>query len=276
MTRLTSYLSLVPLLVKADHRSMRHAISVLRAYRLPHEKVMNNERFSILTELAREWKFQIYNQHLAWIDCDEFWNDWNQFDGLKSQRPDRKFVVWSMARSVRSLAGDTAECGVYTGCSTYLMCIASLPFERTHHVFDSFEGLSSPSDEDRPSSENAYVWRQGDLAVTEAEVKSKLKRFSFIEYHKGWIPGPFSDVSDRSFRFVHVDVDLYQPTRDSIRFFYDRLVPGGILLCDDYGYHTCAGARRAFDEFVHERSLDPVVHLPTGQGFIVKSVKSQG
>ena len=57
--------------------------------------------------------------------------------------------------------------------------------------------------------------------------------------------------------------------RSSIR----RLVTGGILLCDDYGYHTCPGARKAFDEFAATTPEQSVVHLPTGQGFIVKRAR---
>ena len=84
------------------------------------------------------------------------------------------------------------------------------------------------------------------------------------------IPDRFPDVADREFRFVHIDVDLYEPTLDSLAFFYPRLVTGGILLCDDYGFTTCPGARRAFDEMVHEWGLGGVIELPTGQGFVVK------
>ncbi len=177
--------------------------------------------------------------------------------------------MWSFARSTRSLPGDTAECGVFTGASSYLICTS----HRTgtfHHAFDSFEGLSRPSDLDRPSSTEAYHWKQGDLAVTEETARRNLQEFDFVKYHTGWIPTRFFEVNSLRFRLVHVDVDLYEPTRESVRFFYERLVEGGVLICDDYGYHTCAGARRACDELVEEHRLDPILHLPTGQGVIVK------
>jgi hypothetical protein len=68
---------------------------------------------------------------------------------------------------------------------------------------------------------------------------------------------------------VHIDVDLYQPTLDSIRFFYPRLAPGGIILCDDYGYSSCPGAKGAFDEYMKDRP-EKIIHAPTGQAFIIK------
>ena len=141
---------------------------------------------------------------------------------------------------------------------------------RRHHIFDSFEGLSEPSGPDRPSDARAWAWQRGDLSVPIETVRQNLRRFDFVAYHRGWIPERFHEVAERRFCFVHVDVDLYQPTRDSIEFFYERLVPGGVLLCDDYGFTTCPGARRAFDEFVADKPERSVVHLTTGQGLIVK------
>jgi len=215
--------------------------------------------------------FEIYNKNLMWQDEPGFWDVWKASPYFGKQRPDRKFVLWSMARSTRNLPGDTAECGVLDGASSYLICSAHTdagPAE--HHVFDSFEGLSAPRPEDRPGSAVAFEWAPGDLSVPIEKTMRKLSRFDNIRYYKGWIPGRFDKVSSRHFSFVHVDVDLYQPTKDSLAFFYPRLVPGGILLCDDYGYHTCPGARKAFDEFAATTPEQSVVHLPTGQGFIVK------
>jgi hypothetical protein len=221
--------------------------------------------------LARRWGFQLYNRDVMWLDEAAFWDTWKQFEPGKTERPDRKFVVWSFAKSVAHLEGDTAECGVYMGASSYLMChaMAGGP-KRTHFVFDSFEGLSEPDAEDTPFTETAKRWKKGDLSVSEEDVRRNLAQFDNIEYLKGWIPDRFPEVADRRFVFVHIDVDLYQPTYDSIAFFFDKLVPGGVLLCDDYGSHWCAGARKAFDEFLADRGEPPVVHLPTIQGFIIK------
>jgi O-methyltransferase len=91
-----------------------------------------------------------------------------------------------------------------------------------------------------------------------------------VYYHRGWIPERFDEVKDLQFAFVHVDVDLHEPTRDSLVYFYERLVPGGILLCDDYGSAACPGAKQAFDELIADKPERSVIHLPTGQGFIVK------
>jgi O-methyltransferase len=100
-------------------------------------------------------------------------------------------------------------------------------------------------------------------------VQRNLAEFPSVQYHAGWIPDRFGEVADKSFCFVHVDVDLYQPTLDSLRFFYPRLVARGMLVCDDYGYVNCPGAKQACDEFV-AAIPEPLIHLPTGQAVIVK------
>lgn len=113
-------------------------------------------------------------------------------------------------------------------------------------------------------------WAQGDFAASQEAVAQNLSDFPHVRFHKGWIPTRFHEVEDRSFAFVHVDVDLYQPTHDALSFFYPRLVAGGVLVCDDYGFLTCPGATRAFDELAATWPEAVVTHLPTGQGLLVK------
>lgn len=60
-----------------------------------------------------------------------------------------------------------------------------------------------------------------------------------MRMHKGRIPARFDVVADRQFPYVHIDVDLYQPTLDSLAFFYGRTVAGGALLRDEYGSAGC-------------------------------------
>ncbi len=229
-------------------------------------------RWALVNKLARWLDLRVYMFDLDWWKRNEHRMAWETFPATNLDVKDRRFVLYSMARSVRHLAGDTAECGVFDGASSHLICMThETGHTSVHHAFDSFQGLSEPSQEDRPTVEGARTWAVGDLRFGEDRVRRNLGRFDFVEYHAGWIPERFPEVDDRRFRFVHVDVDLYTPTRDSLAFFYPRLVPGGILLCDDYGFTTCPGARRAFDELADEWGLGGVIELTTGQGFVVKT-----
>ena len=68
---------------------------------------------------------------------------------------------------------------------------------------------------------------------------------------------------------MHIDVDLYGPTHDSIEFFYPRLNKGGIIVCDDYMHNTCPGATKAIDEFLDDKS-EKMIALSGGGGFMLK------
>ena len=177
---------------------------------------------------------------------------------------DRKFALREFFQLAMNLPGDVAECGVFRGASSYVIARAAerAGVNKMMHLFDSFGGLSSPGQHD------GDYWHKGDMSADLDEVRRILAAFSeHIRFYPGWIPDRFHEVSDLKFCFVHIDVDLYEPTRNAVEFFGQRMVPGGLIVCDDYGFETCPGARRAIDEFV-SRHDSKVVHLPTGQGVI--------
>jgi hypothetical protein len=107
----------------------------------------------------------------------------------------------------------------------------------------------------------------GHFAASLDEVREALCAFPRIEYFPGWIPEAFPDEPGARYRFVHLDVDLFQPTRDSLEYFYPKLIPGGMIVCDDYGW---PGARKAIDDFCARTgvTVQANVHL---QACIVRS-----
>ncbi len=204
------------------------------------------------------WSDSVFNEYLA------------KFNATNSLNTDRRWMLYQLMRLVKNVPGDTVECGVYQGESSYIMCRVNEEnklFQRTHHIFDSFEGFSAPLDED------GTHWKEGDLSCNMETVNEKLSEFSNISIHKGWIPERFPDVEHHDFCFVHIDVDLYNPTRDSVEFFYPRMSEGGIILCDDYGFDTCPGATKAIDEFLQSKR-EKMVSLSGGGGFFIKGLET--
>jgi O-methyltransferase len=207
---------------------------------------------------------------LDWM-CDEEFNHYlglfGEAKSLKAINAGRRWMIFQLVRLTDSVPGDTAECGVYHGAASYLIAAfnARSTIEQSHHVFDSFDGLSATVAED------GMHWRQHDLTADMSIAEKVLSRFNKVHFHKGWIPKRFVDVADQRFSFVHIDVDLYEPTRDSLNFFYPRLNEGGVIVCDDYGSSVCPGATRAVDEFLRDKP-EKVVALSDGGGFLIKSV----
>jgi O-methyltransferase len=197
----------------------------------------------------------------------EFLADYERFDRQNYRSLDRKYVVRELLKLALRQPGDVAECVVFRGATAFVIAKAmavSAP-EKRLHLFDSFAGLSQPHGPD------GQYWEAGALACSLAEVQTNLSTVrDRVIFYPGWIPQRFGDVANVRFCFVHVDVDLHQPTRDALAFFYPRLMPGGVLVCDDYGFETCPGARRAMDEFFATKA-EPVLHLPTGQGVVLRT-----
>ncbi len=191
--------------------------------------------------------------------------EYERFCGTNYRSLDRKYAVYRMVGALSHVPGDTAECGVYTGGTSYFIAKANreLGVPRQHHLFDSFEGLS------RPVAADGSYWRAGGLRAEEAVARANLAEFSSMNFHKGWIPARFGEVADRRFSFVHIDVDLLEPTRASVEFFYPRVSAGGMIVCDDYGFWTCPGARKAMDDFFADKP-ERIIDLPTGQGLVIK------
>ncbi|HYX50034.1 MAG TPA: TylF/MycF/NovP-related O-methyltransferase [Ktedonobacteraceae bacterium] len=201
---------------------------------------------------------------LQWWQNKLFTNYLDRFGELSVLNTDRKWMVYQLLRLTAHLTGDTAECGVFRGATSYLICRANQEsaHPKMHHIFDSFEGLSQPSTED------GVHWSKGDLGCSLSDVQKRLSQFDQVAFYPGWIPDRFAQVNNRRFSFVHIDVDLAEPTRQSLEFFYPRMEPGGIIVCDDYGMTICAGATNAVDRFLADKK-EKMISLSDGGGFLV-------
>ena len=172
-----------------------------------------------------------------------------------------------------------AECGCWSGHSTYIISkiLKEFNFKNKFYIFDSFEGgLSDLIEEDqnllKKMSKKEIEEQKNYCQSSEVHVKSILKDFEFIKIFKGWIPEKFHHIDEQRFQFVHLDVDLYEPTRDSLNFFYPRLAEGGMMVCDDYNFSTFPGAKKAWDEYFHdkEKNYKLFYETPFGGCFIIK------
>lgn len=178
---------------------------------------------------------------------------------------DRGYILAQTLRQAMHLEGIAMECGVFRGGTALLeaMIIADSGHARPLHLFDSFEGMPETTD-------GLDRFQKGDFNSTSAgKVAELLAPYPFATMHVGFIPQTFQQFDPGPIAWAHVDVDIYQAVTDSIEFIYPRLVQGGFLVFDDYGFPSCPGARRAVDEAFFDRPEVPIC-LPTGQALVVK------
>ena len=98
------------------------------------------------------------------------------------------------------------------------------------HLFDTFSGLP-------PLDPEKDICKWDDFSDTSLEeVSSFLKGYQNIKFHKGLFEDTLHSVQEEKFCFVHVDCDLYWSVRQCCEFLYPRMVVGGIMVFDDYGF----------------------------------------
>ena len=250
---------------------LRYASLFLRKNHDPKTKYA---AFRVVTKLGQRLlpQYRFTFPEMEWWHNASFNEYLARFDEAHGFNTHRKWMLKQLLRLTAAVEGDTAECGVYRGASSWLILQANAKARssapKVHYLFDSFEGLSEPD------SRDGSHWRRGSLMAGVDEVVRNLLPFEVGKSYKickGWIPDRFHEVEANTFSFVHIDVDLYQPTLDSVQFFYPRLSSGGVLVCDDYGFDTCPGATRAIDEFLADKE-EKMISLADGGGFFVKGV----
>jgi hypothetical protein len=128
------------------------------------------------------------------------------------------------------------------------------------YAFDTFDGHPEVSEFDKEHHE-------GDFSGTSFEEVSEYLKTGNVIVIQGDIRDTASFVSKEVFSLVHIDTDVYPAVKFCLEFFGDRLAPNGILIIDDYGFLTCAGVKKAVDEFEGDFTR---LHLPTGQMLLIK------
>lgn len=180
--------------------------------------------------------------------------------------PDRMFMLLQWLDFALAAPGAVAEFGVWRGGTALLLRdhLSSQAPDRTLHLFDSFAGLP----EANPAKDNHH--REGDLAdASEAAVRDLFAGATGVVIHPGRFEETVAAVRDQRFCFAHIDADLYSSVLFASNFIFPRLNPGGVIVYDDYGFRTCAGAKAAVDEYFAKVAARPV-YLTTGQCVVIK------
>ena len=179
------------------------------------------------------------------------------------------------------LEGARVECGVYKGFSALLMA----QIHRLHdpefrgkdfHLIDSFEGLSelTPADaigtRDTGNSEQQLIfgYEKGSMATPLESAQETMKSFPETEIHKGWMPQILETLPEQKWAFVHIDVDLYEPTIGCLEYFVPRMVKGGCILNDDFASPMFPGGFTGWRDFCDRRGL-PYAILDSGQSVLI-------
>lgn len=180
-------------------------------------------------------------------------------------RRDRFLNLYFFIDYVKKIKGAYVECGAWKGLSSFVICSSIKKAQPTftgknYRIIDSFEGLSNPTIDDG----DLTVKTENKFSCDIDTVKNNLSDFPLINYHKGWIPETLSSLPEEKYKFVHIDLDLAEPTVGALDYFRPRMQPGGIIVCDDYGGIKWHGMRAVMDRYCEKNNMR-ILKLSTGQ-----------
>lgn len=158
----------------------------------------------------------------------------------------RRAVLLDALIRTNPLLGEVWECGVYRGGTTMLLAgwLRELGSIRALRAFDTFAGM--------PVSGPLDTHPIGAFPVAPGETEALLAPLG-VHIHAGCMPTTFVGLEDRRLSLAHIDVDQYESVRDCLAFVYPRMLPGGVVVLDDYNCHGCPGAKKAVDEFMSDK-----------------------
>jgi O-methyltransferase len=172
------------------------------------------------------------------------------------------WVLYNLGGELNShrVPGDIVECGVWNGGSAAILAAASLdaPFQkevRMVWLFDSFQGLPPPGEKDGVIEKENYFsgWNKGNIKL----VKEVFRKIGYPRDKLRIVPGWFNETLDREpikdIAILHIDADWYDSVKTALQVFYDRVVPGGFVVLDDYGLWQ--GCRSAVLDYFSENHI---------------------
>ena len=173
-------------------------------------------------------------------------------------------LVWAAEHAV-NLEGDFVECGVWKGfCSAVIADYLDFgELSRTFYLYDTFEGI--PAEYDTEKHDSPLFAEEGLFE----NVVQRFQRHPNVRVVKGAVPQSFAEAAPEKIAFLHLDMNSSKSEIEALEVLFDRIVPGGVIVFDDYGWTGYVAQQLAEDAFMAERGYK-ILEVPSGQGLLLK------
>jgi O-methyltransferase len=174
----------------------------------------------------------------------------------------RRYILACAAYHCVQLKGDFVECGAYTGVGvkTVVDFLGGVKFPKDFWVYDLFEHEDWMLHHSMPQ-------HGPDL---EARVRDKFKSYPQVKIFRGFIPDVFEGQSPQDIAYLHIDLNQAPAEIAALDVLFDRIVPGGIVILDDYEWAGIYRVQKLAEDPWFEARQYRVIPLPTGQGLVIK------
>jgi O-methyltransferase len=183
----------------------------------------------------------------------------------------RCYDLWLLIGEILKQSKDLniLEIGVWRGgtASVMLKKMQQLGATGTVYLADTFTGVVKTGAQDT-------FYTGGEHKDTSIDIVKNLlqsKQLSNFKLLQGIFPDDTASLIpvNTKFGLCHIDVDVYLSAKGCLEWVWDKLVPGGIVVFDDYGFHTCDGVTRLVNE-QREKNDRVVIYNLNGHGVIIK------
>lgn len=177
-------------------------------------------------------------------------------------------LIWA-AKYASKLEGDFVEFGGGFGlfASAIYEYLDFKNIDKKYYLLDSFEGLNDKNllKEEKPALKNYKRWGNWYHEMVE-----KFREFENMIIIPGYVPETLSKIDTDKVSFCSIDFNCVEPESQSLEFIWDKVVKGGIIVFDDYGFPGHHHQKNAHDNFAKENDC-LIYTCPTGQGILIKS-----
>jgi len=222
----------------------------------------------------------VRKKFVPFLENPEFDRAWNKVlkdnDGLweGGSLPDIRWrchtCIWAAQNCLR-LEGDFAEFGVNTGVLSS-MILQTTPAEKSgkkFYLFDTFAGIpvgaATESERSHVEKMNATLYAHDGLEVA----KHVFSQFNSVEFVVGRLPETIATSGVERLSYVSIDLNSVEAEMAVAREIWDKVVPTGLIVLDDYGFGGHEEQRQAWDEFASQNGR-VIMASPTGQGILMR------
>lgn len=196
--------------------------------------------------------------------------------GVSRQHWRNHIGLW-VASIASKLDGDFIECGVNRGflSSAIMEYLGWNSLNKKFYLLDTFSGVDERYLSDREiksgrlerSRKHAL---QGDYVLGVESVQANFSEWQGVCIIQGSVPETLDNVKAERVAYLHLDMNCAEPEVAAFNHLWDRLVPGALVLLDDYGFRGYEAQKDAMDAAALKKNIG-IVSLPTGQGLIIKT-----
>ena len=235
-----------------DQEKFDRAISLLK------ESLFDNGKTLFCSDNVITW-----NRSYSFLR-DAFFLDMLKNDNIKETEKSiiwRTYILSYFSKIAARLSGDFVELGCHTGHTVHQV-IKRLDFKslmKKYYLYDLFEWNEGDEHTLLKAHENPNMHE---------DVVARFSKYDFVKIIKGSVPKSFEEDFPESISFCHIDMNHHIPEAAALKKVLPRLVEGGIIVFDDYGWWGYSAQKIALDPIASSYGKE-ILELPTGQGLLI-------